>query len=155
MSVNDAFHYKSFAQIEAEFSVCLEQLGDDIEKQEEIVEKCLKDTFYGPIEYGFELVFGANTSPGFVCGVKEAVIEHSEKLPGFCCLVRVNVAFVPGATALATNRLTFFALLVQIQFQDTPYELSGDGWGHEVCSPRKHRLYFFWNHVISPFFLCF
>ena len=103
------YHFKSFEQISAEFSVCVEQLGEDTKEQEEMVSDCLKDTFYGPIEYGFELVFGANTSPGFVCGVKEAVADHGETLPGYCCLVRIFALLCLGrcyCCCSETSRLT-------------------------------------------------
>ena len=105
-SVNEGFIYKSFAQIETDFEVCLEELGEDEEEQEDIVLDCLKETFYGQIEYGFELVFGAMTSPGFVCGVKEAIKHHGKKLPGFCCLVCVDASSIAFLTVTVAQRQT-------------------------------------------------
>jgi hypothetical protein len=37
------------------------------------------------IQRGLELVFGDRPSPGFICGVKEAVLGGAS-LPGYCCL---------------------------------------------------------------------
>jgi hypothetical protein len=51
--------------------------------------KCTIDNveeYYNTITNGFDLVFGAKSSIGFICGVKEAVVEDGKNLPGYCCL---------------------------------------------------------------------
>ena len=60
--------------------------NNDNEKYITSIRECLGDNFYQPISTSLELVFGAKTSPGFICGVKEAVVYHMKKLPGWCCL---------------------------------------------------------------------
>jgi hypothetical protein len=46
----------------------------------------IKEEYYNKITTGFELVFGKRPSVGFICGVKEAVVNDGKKLPGYCCL---------------------------------------------------------------------
>ncbi|CAB9498733.1 expressed unknown protein [Seminavis robusta] len=54
-----------------------------VKKQEEATNECDR---FGPIQIGLELVFGTNTAPGFICGIKDAVVTHGALMPGTCCL---------------------------------------------------------------------
>jgi len=54
-----------------------------VEKRKAAMSEC--DQF-GPIQKALQLVFGANTSPGFICGVKDAVVYDRIPMPGSCCL---------------------------------------------------------------------
>ncbi|CAB9527659.1 expressed unknown protein [Seminavis robusta] len=80
--------------------------------------KKLQEVFggsYKTVQEGFAMVFGEKVSVGFVCGIKEVVVEKGpEKFPGTCCL-------------------------------DTPYDGNGDNWGREhSCSAEcKHPGPFF------------
>ena len=46
---------------------------------------CIRD-FFEPIGKGLELVFGEKPSPGFICGIKDAMLEDDKPFPGSCCL---------------------------------------------------------------------
>jgi len=49
-------------------------------------DKCLGKSFFGPMRESIELVFSDQVSPGHICGVKEAVKNSGQKIPGTCCL---------------------------------------------------------------------
>ena len=50
-----------------------------------ITEDCVTN-FFEPIATGLELVFGQNPSPGFICGMKDAIVIDGVSMPGECCL---------------------------------------------------------------------
>ena len=85
-SSGSGYVFKSYTEIQSEFSHCLSGFEDDADEQHEMTLECVKDTFYGQLEYGIQLVFGAQTSPGFVCGILESVKHQNKTLPGSCCL---------------------------------------------------------------------
>jgi hypothetical protein len=64
-----------------------------------------KEYYYKAITKGFELVFGDKPSVGFICGIKNAVVNNEKPipkdLPGECCL-------------------------------DAPYQLDNKNWGNKV-----------------------
>jgi hypothetical protein len=47
---------------------------------------CNTRHIYEPLLQSVELVFGEQPSKGFICGIKEAVVEDGKRLPGSCCL---------------------------------------------------------------------
>ncbi|CAB9517861.1 Apolipoprotein(a) [Seminavis robusta] len=47
--------------------------------------KKLKEHFH-QVQLGFGFVFGEKQSTGFVCGIKDAVLNHDKSMPGHCCL---------------------------------------------------------------------
>jgi len=66
-----------------------QQMADWIKSAEEankiILDECLPG-FAGIINDLVELVFGSEMSAGFVCGVKQAVMNQGKSVPGRCCL---------------------------------------------------------------------
>ena len=54
-----------------------------VEARQNAIEDCDR---FGPIQKALELVFGEKTSPGFICGIKEAVVNEGVAMPGTCCL---------------------------------------------------------------------
>lgn len=83
------------AELEKHIEDCQEELGGAsgllydqclIEKRAESILDCFGDELHDKIQTSLELVFGANSSPGFLCGIKEYVVKSSGTLPGSCCL---------------------------------------------------------------------
>ena len=89
---NGAYVFKDYMELLGEFHTCRaeanaeNQKDPDPEKLYEAHKECLADEFNGPIGHSLELVFGLDASPGFICGVKDAVVNDNKQLPGFCCL---------------------------------------------------------------------
>ena len=54
-----------------------------VEKRQDAIRDC--DQF-APLQTALELVFGSHTSPGFICGIKDAVVNDGVPMPGTCCL---------------------------------------------------------------------
>jgi hypothetical protein len=149
-----SFFYKTHQDIKEELAQCLksvdedgiiEDCGDEEKKpkdwnywrclMEEIGEaqvECYGDAL-DVISQSLENVFGAKTSTGFICGIKEVIVEEggggADRMPGTCCL-------------------------------DAPYQLDGEKWGRsvsafvmgvvpEISKPKKSRN----SRNISSFFL--
>ena len=91
-SVNGAYVFKSYNELQGAYDTCKAEANTDnaadpdAEKLYEAHKECLADEFNGPIGHSLELVFGVDASPGFICGVKDAVVNNNKELPGFCCL---------------------------------------------------------------------
>jgi hypothetical protein len=69
------------------FFPCLSE--EDPEEGAECKKRCQLERYegyYDAITKGLARVFGAKTSVGFICGIKEGVVEDGNKLPGYCCL---------------------------------------------------------------------
>jgi hypothetical protein len=67
--------------------MCLGEDGDG--EHAACKKKCQTEIYadyYDRITKGFELVFGNRPSVGFICGIKEAVVNHQADLPGYCCM---------------------------------------------------------------------
>ncbi|CAB9523634.1 expressed unknown protein [Seminavis robusta] len=54
-----------------------------VKKTLEAHNKC---DIFAPMQKGIELVFGAKTSPGFICGITQAIVDDGVSMPGSCCL---------------------------------------------------------------------
>lgn len=50
-----------------------------------LTDKCVPE-FFEPISKGLELVFGGKPSVGFICGVRDAIVDDGKQIPGTCCL---------------------------------------------------------------------
>ena len=113
-SMQGAFSFRTAAGLTKDYESCQEAERAKYDKPdsdmtlEELTEEynnCLRDNFYEPIDQSLQLVFGSNPSPGFICGVKDAVKAYTKNdgkaLPGYCCL-------------------------------DAPYELGNEHWGYKV-----------------------
>ena len=91
-TIDGAYIYKSYNELQGAYDTCKaeanaeNQKDPDPEKLYEAHKECLADEFNGPIGNSLELVFGLDASPGFICGVKDAVVNDNKELPGFCCL---------------------------------------------------------------------
>jgi hypothetical protein len=75
---------------EADDDDCYKEDADEMDKVNKACTKNCgierKKDYYNTITKGFELVFGDKPSVGFICGIKEAVVNKGKKLPGECCL---------------------------------------------------------------------
>jgi len=87
-----AYSTNSYSELQARFETCQadrEKAWDsqtDEEEKHEDIQQCLSEEFLEPIRHGLELVFGANASPGYVCGTADALKKPDTNLPGRCCL---------------------------------------------------------------------
>ncbi|CAB9521592.1 expressed unknown protein [Seminavis robusta] len=54
-----------------------------VEKREKAIKECDR---FGPVQTALDLVFGSQTSPGFICGIKDAIVNDGVPMPGSCCL---------------------------------------------------------------------
>jgi hypothetical protein len=50
-----------------------------------LTEECIADVFE-VVGTGLEFVFGDHPSPGFICGIKDAIVTEGLTIPGSCCL---------------------------------------------------------------------
>ena len=93
--IHGAYTVKTYSELGADSNTCksAEQAAFDSDSSKEGSElheafrECIADNINEPLGHALELVFGVKTSPGFICGVKEAV-KNGKQLPGRCCLVR-------------------------------------------------------------------
>ena len=99
LGIQGAYTVKTYSELEAESNTCKAQEQADFDSSDppkpqselhEAFRKCIAENINKPLGHALELVFGEKTSPGFICGVKEAVKTHGKRLPGICCLVRGN-----------------------------------------------------------------
>ena len=108
---------------------------------DEFFDTCLGEHFFVPIRNSIELVFGDQVSPGYICGVKEAVKVGGEKIPGTCCLdapyqldgddwgFKVNQVITCAATVVSSmicfccNLRSPVVLLCSINARPTPKNL--------------------------------
>ena len=88
--IDSAFVFSSYDELKADYEVCTSEadadediVGDDLT---EAYKECLADHFNEPIGRSLELVFVFSASPGYICGIKEAVVDDGKPLPGYCCL---------------------------------------------------------------------
>ena len=61
-----------------------QQLNSDyfqcrVEKRKEAIKDC---DWFEPIQTSLELIFGTQTSPGFICGVADSVVNDRTPMPG-------------------------------------------------------------------------
>ncbi|CAB9525265.1 TECPR [Seminavis robusta] len=107
------FVFKKYTDLIAEYNICASGLvtqfdttltealnnetvtdatiGKDVfdGKMDEFVDDLGKDCIspmFDQIGAGLELVFGEKPSPGFICGMKGAIISQESIMPGYCCL---------------------------------------------------------------------
>lgn len=87
------FCSKSLADEVMEDLVEKEEKGEDYDLQQvlkdDFFDKFFEDcqsTFFGAMREGLELVFGDRTSTGFICGMKEVIVNDEKEMPGTCCL---------------------------------------------------------------------
>ncbi|CAB9512779.1 expressed unknown protein [Seminavis robusta] len=94
-----AFTFTSYTDLIAAFDACeelhrngIDQTKTDGALQIEIeqyignlTETCIPQ-FFEPMTRGFELTFGERPSPGFICGIKDAIVKDGKSIPGKCCL---------------------------------------------------------------------
>ena len=89
-SNSGAYIFKSYNELKANYDTCKAEANSDSDLDQdekyEAHKECLADNFNGPIGMSLELVFGDDASPGYICGIKDAVKNDNKKLPGFCCL---------------------------------------------------------------------
>jgi hypothetical protein len=77
------FIIKTYGQLlELDYEACYKK---EDKNSKELV-KCYAEKVYMPIGKSLELVFGDRPSPGFICGIREAVVAGGKPLPGSCCL---------------------------------------------------------------------
>ena len=50
-----------------------------VTKRKDAIKACNR---FGPIQTALELVFGTQTSPGFICGIKDAIVNDGVPMPG-------------------------------------------------------------------------
>ena len=89
--INGAYKSKSYSDLQSAFNTCQQQVNGDSsltldEKDEQLREQCLAEDVNSAFSRSIELAFGFKASPGFICGIKDAVVNGSKKLPGRCCL---------------------------------------------------------------------
>jgi len=103
-SNNGAFNYFSFKYLEELFEECVKEVSekiiDEVEEwkepkdlesllddyYEDFFGRCVGRNFFGLMRQGIELVYGDRASPGYICGVKDAIKRGSGDMPGRCCL---------------------------------------------------------------------
>ncbi|CAB9517957.1 expressed unknown protein [Seminavis robusta] len=97
-----AYSVSSYATVKEETDACLKKeiakidtacKGSEWKGAEYykcVVDKTLaahrKCDIFAPMQKGIELVFGAKTSPGFICGITQAIVDDGVSMPGSCCL---------------------------------------------------------------------
>ncbi|CAB9501422.1 activity domain protein [Seminavis robusta] len=52
---------------------------------DDLTEECISNSF-SLFDDALSLVFGGKPSPGFICGIREAVVDQNKPFPGKCCL---------------------------------------------------------------------
>ena len=87
---HSAFTMSTYEQLVENSEACKAEVDQDPpETEEEIHEKyreCISKEVNEKISHGLELVFGADTSLGYICGMAEHVKKNSGSLPGTCCI---------------------------------------------------------------------
>jgi hypothetical protein len=94
-------------------------------------EECYAEEFYEPLQKSLELVFGerAPPAPGFICLLKEVVVEDGNKLPGSCCL---DVLYEMGGDNWGHAVRKFIGVLVASSF--LPFSFLFFFLIHQGCS---------------------
>ncbi|CAB9517870.1 expressed unknown protein [Seminavis robusta] len=105
-----SFEFETFTDVIQKFDACAEKLMpklndgvilaldlDDREAAEtnftkayqeyadDLTDKCISK-YFSLFDDGLSLVFGGKPSPGYICGIKEAVVNQNKPMPGRCCL---------------------------------------------------------------------
>ena len=72
-----AYLFQSYNELKSDYDACKAEANSnsDLDPDEKLQEHkdCLADHFNEPIGRSLELVFGAEASPGYICGIKDAV----------------------------------------------------------------------------------
>ena len=90
-SIQGAYEIATYASLKADSVACRDKAkedwdGKDVAELHEDYRKCIGEHMNSQFGRSLELVFGVKASPGFICGVKDAVIGKGKTLPGYCCL---------------------------------------------------------------------
>jgi len=106
--LNDLYNSMTFSELELAAEVCYDDTVAEIEKdcesddeneEQECLEsdetdskkteglkECYEERMLEKMENSLKLIFGENPSPGFICGLKTAVVDFGHDFPGTCCL---------------------------------------------------------------------